>query len=153
MQVSCRSAVLCDVDLDHLGSAHPQGRGAQCDRIGSCRNQGSRGNQRAGMSRRDGPDADVEAEDLLLEACRRSVCEDVVLPFCGKVLIEDKVPVLQQSRVDVQEGNAKLVYSRKGKKIDVATDLLQVNLSTGQVISELNASKPVTLLPLISVWG
>src|SRR5438874_6391813 len=31
----------------------------------------------------------------------------------------------------VLEGNAKLVYSRKGKKIDVATDLLQVNLSTG----------------------
>jgi len=55
------------------------------------------------MSRKDGSDADVEAEDLLLEACRCSVCEDVVLPFCGKVLIEDKVPVLQQSRVDVQE--------------------------------------------------
>src|SRR5260370_30353187 len=103
MQVSCRSAVLCDVDLDHLRSADPQGRGAQCDLMGSCRHQGSRGNQRAGMSSKDGSDADVEAEDLLLEACRCSVCEDVILPFCGKVLIEDKVPVLQQSRVNVQE--------------------------------------------------
>src|SRR6266851_4669533 len=103
MQVSCRSAVLCDVDLDHLRSADPQGCGAQCNRIGSCRNQGSRGNQRSGMPRRDGPDADVEAEDLLLETCRRGVREDVVLPFRGKALVEDKVPVLQQARVDVQE--------------------------------------------------
>jgi hypothetical protein len=62
------------------------------------------------MSRKDGSDADVEAEDLLLEACRCSVCEDVVLPFCGKVLIEDKVPVLQQSRVDVQEDGQVIVH-------------------------------------------
>jgi len=46
----------------------------------------------------------------------------------------------------VLEGNAKLLYVRQGKKIDVATDLLQVNLSTGQVISELEM-KPVTPLP------
>ncbi len=62
------------------------------------------------MSRRDGPDADVEAEDLLLEACRRGISEDVVLPFRGKVLIEDKVPVLQQSRVDVQEDGQVIVH-------------------------------------------
>src|SRR5207248_10167857 len=49
----------------------------------------------------------------------------------------------------VLEGDAKLVYSRKGKKIDVATDLLQVNLSTGQVISELDMRPPVPL-PTVS---
>jgi hypothetical protein len=41
---------------------------------------------------RDGSDADVEATDLLLQVCRCSVCEDVVLPFCGEVLIEEKCP-------------------------------------------------------------
>jgi hypothetical protein len=43
----------------------------------------------------------------------------------------------------VLEGDGKLVYVRKGKKIDVSTDLLSVNLSTGQVISELNAPTPM----------
>jgi hypothetical protein len=47
----------------------------------------------------------------------------------------------------VLEGNAKLVYSRQGKKIDVSTDLLSVSLLTGQVISELNAPKAVTPIP------
>lgn len=46
----------------------------------------------------------------------------------------------------VLEGNAKLVYVRQGKKIDVSTDLLSVNLSTGQVISELEV-KPVKPVP------
>jgi hypothetical protein len=63
------------------------------------------------MSRRNGSDADVEAEDLLLEGRRCNVCEDVVLPFCGKVLIEDKVPVLQQSRVNVQEDGQVIVHA------------------------------------------
>ena len=48
----------------------------------------------------------------------------------------------------VLEGDAKLVYVRGGKKIEVSTDLLSVNLLTGQVISELEL-KPVTpILPL-----
>jgi hypothetical protein len=47
----------------------------------------------------------------------------------------------------VLEGDAKLVYTRQGKKIDVSTDLLSVNLMTGQVISELNAPKPATPIP------
>jgi hypothetical protein len=45
------------------------------------------------------------------------------------------------------EGDAKLVYVRGGKKIEVSTDLLSVNLLTGQVISEMEL-KPVTpILP------
>jgi hypothetical protein len=43
----------------------------------------------------------------------------------------------------VLEGNAKLVFVRKNKKIEVSTDLLSVNLSTGQVLSEMDAPKPV----------
>jgi hypothetical protein len=47
----------------------------------------------------------------------------------------------------VLEGDAKLVYVRGGKQIEVSTDLLSVNLLTGQVISELEL-KPVTpILP------
>jgi hypothetical protein len=34
----------------------------------------------------------------------------VVLPFCGKVLIENKVPVLHQSRVNVQEDGQVIVH-------------------------------------------
>src|SRR5207247_3764802 len=41
----------------------------------------------------------------------------------------------------VLEGNAKLLYVRKSKKIEVSTDLLSVNLSTGQVLSEMDAPK------------
>ncbi len=47
----------------------------------------------------------------------------------------------------VLEGEAKLLYVRKGKKIEVSTDLLSVNLSTGQVLSEMDAPKLVTPLP------
>jgi hypothetical protein len=44
----------------------------------------------------------------------------------------------------VLEGNARLVYVRKGKRIDVSTDLVSVNLATGQVISEMDVPKMVT---------
>lgn len=46
----------------------------------------------------------------------------------------------------VLEGGAKLVYVRGGKKIEVATELLQVNLLTGQVISEMEL-RPVQPIP------
>jgi hypothetical protein len=46
------------------------------------------------------------------------------------------------------EGNAKLLYVRGGKKIEVNTDLLSVNLLTGQVLSEMDTPKP-TLPPAL----
>jgi hypothetical protein len=42
----------------------------------------------------------------------------------------------------VLEGNARLLYVRNGRRIDVSTELLSVNLSSGQVISEMNPAKP-----------
>lgn len=40
------------------------------------------------------------------------------------------------------EGNAKLLFVRKGKKVDVSADRVSVNLATGQVVSDL-APQPV----------
>ncbi len=39
----------------------------------------------------------------------------------------------------VLEGSAKLVYVRKGKKLESAAEGISVNLSTGQVVSEMGA--------------
>ena len=39
----------------------------------------------------------------------------------------------------VLEGGAKLVYVRKGKKLEAAAESISVNLSTGQVVSEMGA--------------
>src|SRR5262245_40662917 len=53
----------------------------------------------------------------------------------------------------ILEGNAWLVYVRKGKRIDVSTDLVSVNLATGQVISEMDAPKPAPVIQPCFVTG
>jgi hypothetical protein len=50
----------------------------------------------------------------------------------------------------VLEGDATLSYSQNGKKIAVSTDLLSVNMVSGQVISEMQV-KPVT--PVTPCYG
>ena len=54
----------------------------------------------------------------------------------------------------VLEGDAKLTYARGGKKVDVTTDLLSVDVSSGQVICELNAPQPtVPVTPCCAETG
>lgn len=42
----------------------------------------------------------------------------------------------------ILEGDVKLLYVRKGKKIEVSADQVSLNLLTGQVLSEMDAPKP-----------
>jgi hypothetical protein len=53
----------------------------------------------------------------------------------------------------ILEGDAKLLYVRKGKKVEVSTEVLSVNLLTGQVISELDAPRPATPVPPTTTDG
>ena len=54
----------------------------------------------------------------------------------------------------VLEGDAKLTYARGGNKVDVTTDLLSVDVSSGQVICELNAPQPtVPVTPCCAETG
>lgn len=46
----------------------------------------------------------------------------------------------------ILKGDVRLVYVRKGKKIDVSAELLSLNLTTGQIISEMDAPKLVVPL-------
>ena len=50
------------------------------------------------------------------------------------------------------EGDARLVYVHQGKRIRVSTDLLSVNLASGQVICEMQV-KPVTPVTPCCVTG
>ena len=43
----------------------------------------------------------------------------------------------------ILQGTAKLVYVRRGKKIDVSSDQISVNLTTGQLVIETEPPRPV----------
>jgi len=53
----------------------------------------------------------------------------------------------------ILKGGAKLVYVRKGKKIDVSTEMVSVNLWTGQVISEMDAPERAQPAPPAIIPG
>jgi hypothetical protein len=47
----------------------------------------------------------------------------------------------------VLDGDAHVVYARKGKKIDVSADRISVNLVTGQLVIETEPTPPITVQP------
>jgi hypothetical protein len=56
-----------------------------------------------------------------------------------------------EGTVVILEGTAKLLYVRQGKKAEVSAERISVNLATGQVVSDLGNTTPVS--PIVPATG